>query len=48
MKQDEYKQILHELSQHVDDHQVIAECLKSFVEDEWANLWIKITRNNLF
>ena len=22
--------------------------LKNFVEDEWANLWIKITRNNLF
>jgi len=27
---------------------VIGECLKSFVEEEWANLWIKITRNNLF
>lgn len=39
---------MQELSQHVDDHQVIGECLKSFVEDEWANLWIKITRNNLF
>ena len=26
----------------------IGECLLSFVEEEWATLWIKITRNNLF
>ena len=48
MKQDEYKNQLQQLSQKVDEHAVIRECLKNFVEDEWANLWIKITRNNLF
>jgi len=47
-KSEEYKVLLHQLTQFVDEHQVIQDCLKSFVEDEWANLWIKITRNNLF
>lgn len=32
----------------MDEHNVIGECLKNFVEEEWANLWIRITRNNLF
>lgn len=27
---------------------MIGECLHNFVEEEWASLWIKITRNNLF
>ena len=47
-KQDEYKASLQHHTQTVDDHAVISECLKNFVEDEWADLWIKITRNNLF
>ena len=47
-KQDEYKSALNQLTQSVDEQAVINECLKGFVEDEWAKLWIKITRNNLF
>ena len=48
LKQEEFKNSLSQLTQSVNEHQVIDKCLKDFAEEEWAKLVDKITRNNLF
>jgi len=42
IKSEEFKSSVNQLTQIQDESQVITECLQSFVEDEWANLLIKI------
>ena len=47
-RQEEYRKSLKILTQPIDEHLIVQQCLQNFIEDEWTQICVKINNNDYF